>query len=143
MPLRAGGGTRIKILEAFSQHRPVVSTGIGAEGLDVRQERELLLADTPDDFAAQCLRLIHDTELSASLTGRAARLLDERYTGVALDSVLARLLRSPGHARKTHPQPVSLRVRAQAPAPAVPPCALPVPILLPGGQSAGTGVFPL
>ncbi len=95
VPLRAGGGTRIKILEAFSQHRPVVSTGIGAEGLDVRQERELLLADTPDDFAAQCLRLIHDTELSASLTGRAARLLDERYTGVALDSVLARVLRIP------------------------------------------------
>jgi glycosyltransferase involved in cell wall biosynthesis len=95
VPLRAGGGTRIKILEAFSQHRPVVSTGIGAEGLDVGHGRELLLADTPDDFAAQCLRLVNDTALTSRLTGRASRLLDERYTGVALEPVLARVLRIP------------------------------------------------
>ncbi len=95
VPLRAGGGTRIKILEAFSHHRPVVSTSIGAEGLDVRHERDLLLADSPGDFAAQCLRLVSNTKLTARLTGSAARLLDERYSGAALEPILTRLLSIP------------------------------------------------
>ncbi len=54
VPIRTGGGTRIKILEAFAHDRPVVSTSVGAEGLAVRHEREILLADTPEDFVAAC-----------------------------------------------------------------------------------------
>lgn len=95
VPLRAGGGTRVKILEAFSYHRPVISTSIGAEGLAVRHERDLLLADTPDDFAQQCLRLIDSPSLAANLAVNAAQGLDEYYSGAALEAVLTRLLRIP------------------------------------------------
>lgn len=55
VPLRAGGGTRIKILEAFALGVPVVSTTMGAEGLPIRHGEHLLVADHPTDFAAACL----------------------------------------------------------------------------------------
>ena len=51
VPLRAGGGTRIKILEAFAFRKPVVSTSLGAEGLEARPNEHLLIADTAEDFA--------------------------------------------------------------------------------------------
>jgi sugar transferase (PEP-CTERM/EpsH1 system associated) len=57
-PLRMGGGTRFKLLEAMAQGRPVVSTTLGAEGFAVQSGRELLLADTPAEFAAAVLRLL-------------------------------------------------------------------------------------
>ena len=61
VPLRAGSGTRIKILEAFSLRRPTVSTRLGAEGLDVTHGEQLLLADEPEDFARACLHMLNDT----------------------------------------------------------------------------------
>jgi len=57
-PLRMGGGTRFKLLEAMAQSRPIVSTTLGAEGFAVQSGRELLLADTPAEFAAAVLRLL-------------------------------------------------------------------------------------
>lgn len=60
VPLRTGGGTRIKILEAFSFARAVVSTSFGAEGLAVRHGEHLKIADDPKDFAAHCAQLIED-----------------------------------------------------------------------------------
>lgn len=59
-PIRFGGGTRIKILEALAFGRAVVSTTIGAEGLDLVPGRDILIADTPADFAAACVRLAED-----------------------------------------------------------------------------------
>ena len=58
VPLRAGGGTRIKILEAFAHQRPVVATRVGAEGLAVEDQRHLLLADSAEAFSAACLRAL-------------------------------------------------------------------------------------
>lgn len=60
VPVLAGGGTRIKILEAFSRKCPVVSTSIGCYGHNVRNGVELLVADKPEEFAAKCLRLLED-----------------------------------------------------------------------------------
>ena len=60
VPLRSGAGTRIKILEAFSHRRAVVSTVIGMEGLEAGPGTDLLVADTPEAFAAACLRLLRD-----------------------------------------------------------------------------------
>jgi len=71
VPLRAASGTRIKILEAFSFGVPVVSTRMGAAGLDLQHEVHLLIADTPEEFAAACLRLITDDQLSATLVANA------------------------------------------------------------------------
>jgi glycosyltransferase involved in cell wall biosynthesis len=62
VPLRIGGGTRLKIVEALAKGKAVVSTRLGAEGLDVIDDQHLLLADEPDDFAKQVGRVISDPE---------------------------------------------------------------------------------
>ena len=89
-PLRAGGGTRIKILEAFSYQRPVVSTTIGMEGIDAMPNEHLLIADTPEDFAQACLRLMEDAGLRKRMAERAHALLLRSYT---LESLRQRLER--------------------------------------------------
>jgi polysaccharide biosynthesis protein PslH len=72
VPVRAGGGTRIKVLEAFAHQRPVVATPAGAEGLEVTAGRHLLIADAPGDFAACCGRLMRDPALGRKLAGQGA-----------------------------------------------------------------------
>lgn len=67
VPIRYGGGTRIKILEALALGRAVVSTTIGAEGLDLRDGEDILLADTPQDFARHCIALARNPARRASL----------------------------------------------------------------------------
>lgn len=73
VPLRVGGGTRIKILECLAAGRAVVSTSIGAEGLGLRAGEHLLLADDPQAFARETLRLLGDRELRQRLA-RAGRV---------------------------------------------------------------------
>ena len=63
VPLRVGGGTRLKIYEAMAAGVPVVSTSIGAEGLAVANDKDILLADSPADFADACIRLLDDAAL--------------------------------------------------------------------------------
>lgn len=72
VPLRVGGGTRLKVLDAWAMGKAVVSTPIGSEGLDARHEINVLLAETPTQFAAAILRVLADGELRTRL-GRAAR----------------------------------------------------------------------
>lgn len=72
VPLRAGSGTRIKILEAMSMGCPIVSTPLGAEGIEAIDGRHLLLAESPADFARQVVALIGDAEARREI-GRAAR----------------------------------------------------------------------
>lgn len=80
VPLRIGGGTRLKIVEALSKGKAVISTRLGAEGLDVVHDQSLLLADEPEDFANQVARVLADPELAARL-GRAGRaLMEEKYS---------------------------------------------------------------
>jgi glycosyltransferase involved in cell wall biosynthesis len=79
VPIRAGGGSRIKILEAFAQGRPVVSTSIGAEGLDAIDERHLLIADSAGDFATAIKRLLTDDNLAAELAQATRELITRRY----------------------------------------------------------------
>lgn len=72
VPLRAGGGMRLKLLQAMAAARAIVSTTIGAEGISVTHEGELLLADDAAGFAAQTIRLLNDGALRRKL-GRQAR----------------------------------------------------------------------
>jgi polysaccharide biosynthesis protein PslH len=58
VPLRIGGGTRLKIYEAMAAKIPVVSTSVGAEGLDIRDGENIRIADSPENFAAACLQLL-------------------------------------------------------------------------------------
>lgn len=89
VPLRAGGGTRIKVLEAFAYGRPIVSTTTGAEGLEVDDGVHLLIGDTPEALAAHLARLLADGGLAARLaTAGRARVLD-KYSPEALVGALA------------------------------------------------------
>lgn len=74
VPLRVGSGTRLKIFEAMAMGKAVISTTVGAEGLPVRSELDILLADTPEEFANSAVRLLGDPNLRGVL-GRAAREL--------------------------------------------------------------------
>nr|UXE46191.1 hypothetical protein Hi04_10k_c5981_00010 [uncultured bacterium] len=78
-PLRAGGGTRLKILEAMARGRPVVSTTLGAEGLDAIDGRHLVIADTPDEIAAGILSLFRDGDRRASICAEARSMVVARF----------------------------------------------------------------
>lgn len=77
VPLRIGGGTRIKIYEAMAAGLPVVSTTIGAEGLPVRHGEQLLIADTPEEQAESIVRLITNPEDAARFAANALRFVRE------------------------------------------------------------------
>ncbi|HEY1404636.1 MAG TPA: glycosyltransferase, partial [Pyrinomonadaceae bacterium] len=79
VPIRVGGGTRLKIYEAMAMEQPIVSTTIGAEGLPVNDGSHLLLADTPREFAAAVVRVLTDKPLAAALGASAARLVREEF----------------------------------------------------------------
>jgi glycosyltransferase involved in cell wall biosynthesis len=87
-PVRAGGGTRVKVVEAFAHRVPVVATSVAAEGLDVLPERHLLVADAPLRFAQGCLRLIENAELRNWLRRNAFDLYRESYLPKAMRDVL-------------------------------------------------------
>jgi hypothetical protein len=93
VPVRYGGGTRIKILESFAHRVPVVSTTIGAEGLDVEDGVHLLLADDAAAFADATVRLLLDGRLRMRLTEAAEVLYQERYDGRVADEAVRRLIR--------------------------------------------------
>ncbi len=85
VPLRIGGGTRLKIFEAMAMEKPIVSTTIGAEGLPVTDGRELRIADTPETFAASVVDLLTNREGAKQLGQEAARVVREKFgwNGVA------------------------------------------------------------
>ncbi|HJT21052.1 MAG TPA: glycosyltransferase [Nitrospira sp.] len=72
VPLRIGGGTRLKVFEAMAMGKPVVSTSIGVEGLPVTDGTDLLIADDPDTFAQAVLKLLRDRAYAARLGAAAA-----------------------------------------------------------------------
>jgi hypothetical protein len=92
VPVRYGSGTRVKILESFAHRVPVVSTSLGAEGLDVEDGVHLLLADDPEEFAAATVRLLGDVSLRVRLTEAAEARYLERYDGRIADEAIRRLL---------------------------------------------------
>jgi glycosyltransferase involved in cell wall biosynthesis len=79
IPLKEGGGTRLKILEALALGTPVVSTSKGAEGLAVRAGEHLLIADDPGCFARETTRLLEDEALRRRLAENGRRLVEARY----------------------------------------------------------------
>jgi polysaccharide biosynthesis protein PslH len=96
VPIRHGGGTRIKIIEALAMGRPVVSTRIGAEGLELVDGRHLLLADTPSAFVQACLRLCLDLTLRRQLVLAGRQVYLERYVEQQVRGQLTRDLRRIG-----------------------------------------------
>jgi glycosyltransferase involved in cell wall biosynthesis len=79
VPLRIGGGTRLKIFEAMAMGKPVVSTTIGAEGLPVTPGADVVIADTAETFADAVVRLFRDDAERRRIGAAAKRLVAERY----------------------------------------------------------------
>jgi len=88
VPLRIGGGTRLKIFEAMAMGKAVVSTSIGAEGLPIADGTHAMLADGPTAFARAILGLMRDPDRRASLEAAARALVVERYDWSAVAGAL-------------------------------------------------------
>jgi glycosyltransferase involved in cell wall biosynthesis len=80
MPLRIGGGTRIKAFEAMAMGRPVVSTALGVEGLPVEESHHFLRADDAPSFATAVCGLLDDSLTSEALVDNARRLVEDNFS---------------------------------------------------------------
>ena len=80
VPLRIGGGTRLKIFEAMAAGTTVVSTTIGAEGLPVTHGKTIRIADSAQEFAAQCLELLENRETRERMAAEALALLRAKFS---------------------------------------------------------------
>jgi glycosyltransferase involved in cell wall biosynthesis len=96
VPLLAGGGTRLKVLEAMAMRLPIVSTSIGIEGIECTPGRHVLVADTAEAFARQLITLLDHRELGERLAREGRRLVERRYTwqiiGDTLDAFYRRIV---------------------------------------------------
>jgi glycosyltransferase involved in cell wall biosynthesis len=79
IPVRAGSGMRVRILEALAQAMPLVTTTVGLEGIHARHGEHVLVADTPEDFASAVIRLIGDADLQQKLAQNGRRLAEDAY----------------------------------------------------------------
>jgi glycosyltransferase involved in cell wall biosynthesis len=79
VPLRIGGGTRLKVLEAMAMGKAIVSTQLGCEGFDLIPDQELAIADTPAEFASAVLALLGDPDRRERLGRAARRFAGSRY----------------------------------------------------------------
>lgn len=80
VPLRVGSGTRLKIVEAWAVGTPVVSTTLGAEGLECEPGRDLLIADEPEEFAKKVIALLEDPGLAREIGSNGRRRYEAAYT---------------------------------------------------------------
>ncbi|HZA36887.1 MAG TPA: glycosyltransferase [Vicinamibacterales bacterium] len=105
VPLRIGGGTRLKIFEAMAMGKPVVSTTIGAEGLPVEPGADVLIADTPGKFADAVVRLFRSEEDRARISEAGRRLVTEQYDWSAVFGHLEQALEAAARGSRRHATP--------------------------------------
>jgi polysaccharide biosynthesis protein PslH len=102
VPLRIGGGTRLKIFEAMGMAKAIVSTPLGAEGLPVRSGRNILLADAPEDFAGAVVSLLRDPDRRSQLGAAARKLVEDNYSWKKVTEKFIEALRE-AQSHYTHP----------------------------------------
>ncbi len=95
VPLRVGGGTRLKIFEAQAARVPVVSTTVGAEGLELEDGRHLLIADEPEAFAERCLAALDDASERRRLSDAAWEFIAARFSWETVSQAFERCLGLP------------------------------------------------
>jgi glycosyltransferase involved in cell wall biosynthesis len=79
-PIRIGSGTKIKVLNAMAQGKPVVATTTAAEGIDVTPEENILIADDPEEFAKKILYLFKNEEMRRKMGEKARELIERKYS---------------------------------------------------------------
>lgn len=79
VPLRAGGGTRLKILEAMALGRPIVSTSVGCEGIEVSDGINIMIADTAEAFVEKVMQMLGDPVLRDNIRSQARKLVEDKY----------------------------------------------------------------
>jgi glycosyltransferase involved in cell wall biosynthesis len=80
VPLRIGGGTRLKILDALAMGKAVVSTTIGAEGLELTNGQDILIADADEEFAQKVVTLLKKTELRKTMAENGRATVEKKYS---------------------------------------------------------------
>ena len=91
VPLRVGGGTRLKILDAAAHELPVISTTVGNEGLIFEDGKAILLSDSAEDFAKKCLMLLSNFDLKNKLAENAKKVLEQNYSFAAIQEDIKQL----------------------------------------------------
>jgi sugar transferase (PEP-CTERM/EpsH1 system associated) len=114
VPLRIGGGTRLKIFEAMAMGKAVVSTTIGAEGLPVAPGENILIADDPEAFASAVVALLRDPGMRTRIGSEARRLVVEQYDWSAVAADFERALRRVGGAQDAAAEQAAQRAASSA-----------------------------
>jgi polysaccharide biosynthesis protein PslH len=91
VPLRIGGGTRLKILDAWAMGKAVVSTSVGCEGLDAADGQNILIRDDPAAFAAAVLMVLRDSGLRAALERNARATAEQKYSWTVIGEKMRRV----------------------------------------------------
>ncbi len=88
-PVLSGSGTRVKIMEAAAYAKPIVSTTLGAEGIELRRDQEILIGDTEVELAQACVRLLNDKAMAVQIGEAARKAIQARYERATVVSRLA------------------------------------------------------
>jgi glycosyltransferase involved in cell wall biosynthesis len=92
-PILYGGGTRVKIIEAAAYGKPIVSTRIGAEGIEMKDGIEILLRDDPKSFAEACIRLLNDHTLSKQMGMAARSTAIKKYNQIKIKQMIQEIIK--------------------------------------------------
>lgn len=114
VPLRIGGGTRLKIYEALAMEKPMVSTTVGAEGLPLKPDHDLLIADDPESFAAAVVKLLEEPSAAREMGRRAARTVRENFGWDRVADRFAELCENAIRDKQQTSQPVPITERQPA-----------------------------
>jgi glycosyltransferase involved in cell wall biosynthesis len=91
-PILSGGGTRVKIIEAAAYGKPIVSTRIGAEGIEMQDGKEIFLRDDPASFAKVCIRLLNDHDMCEKMGTAARSIAIKEYDEMKIRQNIQRII---------------------------------------------------
>lgn len=92
VPIKEGGGTRVKVAEGFARRCPIVATTIGAFGYDADHGKEILLADRAEDFASACILLLKNPQLGEALSEKAHNRFLERWQWESFEGTVGKVV---------------------------------------------------